>query len=288
MTKGRHDQQAAGRMVSTSANAVAFDRVARITSSAFVQVGDRLQETGIGPALRKARLLRGKSLEEASRETHIRADYLRALERERFDALLGDVYVRGFLRSYSTYLGLDPTKVLTVYNRHFGPSRIMLPDPAPAPKRSGEGPHPHLPGSVIRHPTWTFMIGVALLVLAIFGAVGLLSHSKIAPLAGSGGKGPGAISALPPKVTVALQAASSVEATVSVDGRIAFQGMLRANEARSFEGNSRIDLELATGGTTVVTVNGHRIGKPGSRKGQYAASFGPQDFRGSASPGKSP
>src|SRR5437899_1645495 len=55
---------------------------------------------GIGPALRKARLLRSKSIEEASRETHIRAEYLHALEHEQFDALLGDVYVRAFLRSY--------------------------------------------------------------------------------------------------------------------------------------------------------------------------------------------
>ena len=76
----------------------------------------RVQGIGIGPALRKARLLRGKSLEEASRETRIRAEYLQALERESFDRMLGDVYVRGMLRSYSSYLGLDPTKVVTVYN----------------------------------------------------------------------------------------------------------------------------------------------------------------------------
>src|SRR5438477_12466499 len=71
-----------------------------------------VQRTGIGQALRKARVERGKSIEEASRETRIRAEYLQALERERFDVLPGDVYVRGFLRSYSSYLGLDPKKVL--------------------------------------------------------------------------------------------------------------------------------------------------------------------------------
>lgn len=247
-----------------------------------------MQETGIGPALRKARLLRGKSLEEASRETHIRADYLRALERERFDALLGDVYVRGFLRSYSAYLGLDPGKVLTVYNRTFGPARTMLPDAPATPKRGSAVPHPHLPGSVTRHPSWAFMIGVALLILSVFGAVGLLSRSKTAPQAQTPGQGPGAIAALPPTVTVVVQATSPVEVTVLADGRIAFRGMFRAAEARSFEANSRIDLELAAGGTTVITVNGHSLGKPGSASGPYAASFGPQDFRGKASPGKSP
>jgi cytoskeleton protein RodZ len=253
-----------------------------------VQLREPVQETGIGPALRKARLLRGKSLEEASRETHIRADYLRALERERFDALLGDVYVRGFLRSYSAYLGLDPSKVLTVYNRYFGPSRTMLPDPPPTPKRGSSVPHPHLPGSVTRHPSWAFMIGVALLILSVFGAVGLLSRSKTAPQAQTPGQGVGAIAALPPTVTVAILATSPVEATVLADGKIAFRGMFRASEARSFEANSRIDLELATGGTTQITINGHSIGKPGSASGPYAASFGPQDFRGKASPGKSP
>jgi cytoskeleton protein RodZ len=266
---------------------VAVEWGPRITSSAFVQVGEQVQETGIGPALRKARLLRGKSLEEASRETHIRADYLRALERERFDALLGDVYVRGFLRSYSAYLGLDPTKVLTVYNRHFGPARTMLPDPPPTPKRGGNVPHPHLPGSVTRHPSWAFMIGVALLIMSVFGAVGLLSRGKTAPPVQTG-QGLGSIPALPPTVTVALLAHSPVEATVLADGRIAFRGMLRESEARSFEANSRIDLELATGGTTVITVNGHPIGKPGSASGSWAESYGPQDFRGTVSPEKSP
>src|SRR6266571_9253452 len=104
-------------------------------------MGGLVQGTGIGPALRKARLLRGKSIEEASRETRIRPDYLSALEREQFDALLGDVYVRGFLRSYSTYLGLDSDKVLTVYNRAFGPAQTLLAEPPAAPKRGAAIPH---------------------------------------------------------------------------------------------------------------------------------------------------
>jgi cytoskeleton protein RodZ len=72
--------------------------------------------TGIGPALREARESLGKSLEEASRDTKIKVDHLQALERESFETLGGDVYVRGTLRSYSSYLGLDPDKVLSAYS----------------------------------------------------------------------------------------------------------------------------------------------------------------------------
>src|SRR3989442_4512280 len=159
----------------------------------------RVQGIGIGPALRKARLLRGKSIEEAARETRIRADYLQALERERFEALLGDVYVRGFLRSYSTYLGLDPGKVLTVYNRHFGSPHATLPHVAPAPIRSPRSSHPHLPQLVRHHLSWAYLIGVAVLVLAVFAAAGLFSRSRSAPKAEGLGKGaPSTIPVHPP------------------------------------------------------------------------------------------
>ena len=81
--------------------------------------------TGIGPALREARETLGKSLEEASRDTRIKPGYLQALERESFDTLGGDVYARGFLRSYSAYLGLDPDKVVVAYSDAARAGRIM-------------------------------------------------------------------------------------------------------------------------------------------------------------------
>ena len=128
---------------------------------------------GIGKALRTARLLRRKTIDEASRETRIPRSYLVALEAERFDLLSGDVYVRGALRSYSTYVGLDPNRVLRVYTKHFGPPRAMLPQPPGGPSAD---PVTEPPATLFRSsPTWAFMIGVALLVLAVLATLGLLS-----------------------------------------------------------------------------------------------------------------
>jgi cytoskeletal protein RodZ len=236
---------------------------------------------GIGPALRKARLLRGKSIEEASRETRIRAEYLQALERERFDALLGDVYVRGMLRSYSSYLGLDPTKVVTVYNQHFGGPRPLLPDPTPAPIRSPR--HPHLPQLVRHHPSWTFLIGVALLLLAILSAVGLISRSKGSPRAGNLTDAQPSIPVLPPTVTVVLRAEKAVTAVIRTDNDKPQTFHLRPGEGRSFEGNTRVVVRLDHGATTELTVNGHNLKKPGKKDQPYTATFRPQDFRGTPS-----
>jgi hypothetical protein len=73
---------------------------------------------GVGPALEKARRIRGLSLDEASRDTRLRVDQLTALETEDFAALPNDAFVRGALRTYAQYLGVDPDKVLGAYGRH--------------------------------------------------------------------------------------------------------------------------------------------------------------------------
>ena len=80
---------------------------------------------GVGSALRKARERRGITLDAASRDTKLHIDQLRALEAEDFEALLGDVYVRGSLRTYSQYLGLSPDKVVAAYDRH-AERRLLL------------------------------------------------------------------------------------------------------------------------------------------------------------------
>jgi hypothetical protein len=61
----------------------------------------------IGNSLREARERQGLGYPEIELATKIRAKYIRALEEEDFTAVPGDAYIRGFLRTYAEYLGLD-------------------------------------------------------------------------------------------------------------------------------------------------------------------------------------
>ena len=54
----------------------------------------------------------GVTLAEAEVATRIRQKYLAALEADEWDLLPGEVVGRGFLRNYSTYLGLEPTEMI--------------------------------------------------------------------------------------------------------------------------------------------------------------------------------
>jgi helix-turn-helix protein len=73
----------------------------------------------IGNSLREARLRQRLDFPEIEQGTKIRGKYLRALEDEQFDVLPAQTYVKGFLRSYAEYLGLDGQLYVDEYNSRF-------------------------------------------------------------------------------------------------------------------------------------------------------------------------
>jgi cytoskeleton protein RodZ len=87
----------------------------------------------IGNSLREARLRQSLDFPEIEQGTKIRAKYLRALEEEQFDVLPAQTYVKGFLRSYAEYLGLDGQLYVDEYNSRF----VVGEEESPArPRRS--------------------------------------------------------------------------------------------------------------------------------------------------------
>lgn len=69
----------------------------------------------LGETLRRARLSKGITIEDAERVTRIPRKYLEALEVENYGILPAPVYARGFLRSYAGYLGLNPGDLLPFF-----------------------------------------------------------------------------------------------------------------------------------------------------------------------------
>jgi hypothetical protein len=69
----------------------------------------------LGNTLSRARRARGITLEDVERDTHVSKRYLNALETEDFTIFPAPVYARGFLRTYSRYLGLNPEELIRVF-----------------------------------------------------------------------------------------------------------------------------------------------------------------------------
>ena len=86
----------------------------------------------VGARLRLERELLGMSIEEIARATRIPVTSLERVENDRFDDLPGEVFVRGFLRSYAKTVGLDADEVLAQYG-----SARRVPYVAPMPVAPG-------------------------------------------------------------------------------------------------------------------------------------------------------
>jgi hypothetical protein len=120
----------------------------------------------IGNSLRSARERQGLGYPEIELATKIRAKYIRALEEEDFDAVPGDAYIRGFLRTYADYLGLDGEVYVDEYASRFLTSwRDDEPPRREKPRRVR-----HRDRHVERRAVVLVLAGIALLTALVFVA----------------------------------------------------------------------------------------------------------------------
>jgi cytoskeletal protein RodZ len=92
----------------------------------------------VGQYLRELREQRKMSVEEVSRATRVPIASVERIETDRFDELPGEVFVRGFLKSYARALGVPADDVLA---RYTASRRVawVTPLPISAPSKPARG-----------------------------------------------------------------------------------------------------------------------------------------------------
>jgi cytoskeleton protein RodZ len=81
---------------------------------------DLNEDMTVGDILRSTRLYYNISFEQAEQDLRIKAEHLEALEYNSVERLPGRVYVFGFVRTYSEYLGLDGEKMVSLLKKQAG------------------------------------------------------------------------------------------------------------------------------------------------------------------------
>jgi len=95
-------------------------------------------QNSLGAVLRRCREYHGITLDEAVEATKMGRNYLLALENDRTEEFANKAYLKGFLRTYAVYLGLNPDDMIRQFDR-----QLSLGTAAPAEARrsgiEGEG-----------------------------------------------------------------------------------------------------------------------------------------------------
>ena len=261
-----------------------------------------------GDTLRQAREDLGASLDDAERETHVHRRYLEALEREEPNALPAAVYTRGFIRTYSQYLGLNPDSMLDLFGHQRGSAESPQVRPIPAqvnaPRPISMRPVVALGGLVLVGLLATYLWTQYNSFLESIGQVEQMPTSRTAPGAASptpvgrpaapilsSSPSPEAVPApSPPVISVAPSPVASpsrglvvqaqvVERTwleVVVDGQPALAETVQPGFSRSFTAEQQVRMRVGNAAGVQVAVNGVTQGPLGARGQAVDANWGRQ------------
>jgi len=226
----------------------------------------------IGSSLREARLRQGLDFPEIESGTKIRGKYLQALEEEHFDALPAQAYIKGFLRTYADYLGLDGQLYVDEFNsRYVAPEEMQT---IRARRTAQARSHRRVQGSVLIAALAGIAVVTALVIVAWTSGSPSTQHvAGMSPANGSGAKQKAKhkqTHVQPAKARITLRAVRSNVSLLAVHkggptGKVLLQNVeLSPGEAKHFTRRS-IWVNTGTPSNLRVIVNGKRVTYPGGK-----------------------
>lgn len=221
-----------------------------------------------GKKLREAREQQGFTIEDVEEETKIRKLYIKALEEEEFSVLPPLVYANGFVKSYASFLNLNPEelsgefKELVLYHEDF---EELPPMPVTPPKEP----------LMNKMPVRNIFLAAVFLIVAIWAGnflVGYFTSDTDRPDVNKPpvaenrvepphqGKNP-TPAPVPPQaidklnLTVKIKPQQKSWILIKVDGEEKYQGILTENQQQSFTANDSIYIKAGNAGAVEIFIN---------------------------------
>ena len=229
----------------------------------------------IGSSLREARTRRQIGVAQVEQATKIRGKYLRALEEEQFDVLPSQTYVKGFLRTYADYLGLDGQLYVDEYN-----SRFASGDEWSARSASRAATHRRerrLQANVVL----LALAAIVVLTVVVISAWKVSGSGHVATKTVKRHTTPhrAAVPGAYLEITAVKGPSKVIVNRVGAAGKILFEGTLERGDTQAFNGK-RFWLNVGAPENLLITVAGKRVHVAGYRP--WVLTVTPAGWRGHA------
>lgn len=242
----------------------------------------------VGELLRAERLKKDLSIKDVESAISIRALYLNAIEEGNYGVIPGEVYVKGFIRNYATFLGLDPQQVMEIYRQNKG----QITENVPESSQQEEQPAPKPPQSGNALFKW---LGIAVVAAGIVAGVAWWSSGNQNPVPtpppqSAAPKQPEPITQQPvtqqpitqqpgpnptsstqsvvpakpaAKVIVSAKYNSQCWTQIIADGKQIYEGIPKRGESLTWEAVSNLTAKFGNAGAVDIVYNGNSVGKIG-------------------------
>jgi cytoskeleton protein RodZ len=259
----------------------------------------------LGERFRAAREARGLTLSDVAEHIRIRSVYLAAIEDENWASIGAPVYIRGFLRTYARFLGLDPEEVVADFNGQASAPAEPVPSAPGSPPKTSYLADEQAPARGLSPLIWVAsLVAVVLIAVVVYNEAMLRTHQTAAlpsntpantpvasPMAAAPATALAAASASPdgsatpsPSVspsgspdvagpnTLEVRVSAPSWLRVTVDGNVSMEGTFPAGTVRQFHGKIAM-LRIGNAGGVEVIVDGKSLGKLGSAGDVVERSF---------------
>lgn len=247
----------------------------------------------VGKILYEARAAKGITLLDAEKATSIRASYLDALEQDDYARMPEEVFIKGIIRNYGNYLGLNGPELVDMYKaQKFGTvvenvkskgirevQNVRMNISLKQHRSAGSGVNAYAGPDNKKNIAKQILagaLGVVVLVVGYFAvpkAMEFMQSNKetapaaiaVVPAAEEAKQEVAPVAPVVEKVSVEMTAYGDCWLEVKADGKDIFEGMLRAKDVKAFEAEEKLVVKYGNVGVIEVKVNGVPVSMQGEQ-----------------------
>lgn len=250
----------------------------------------------IGKILYDARVAKGLTLLDAEKATSIRCSYLDALEQDDYSKLPEEVFIKGIIRNYGNYLGLNGPELVDLYKANKAGTlvdevkskgirevdTVKMNISLKQHRSAGSGVDAYQSPNSKKSLARQILAGALCVIILVAGYFAMPKamewlHSKneeeppvaavVIPTETKKEEAPVAPVVIPviENVKVEMVAHGKCWLEVSADGANTYEGMLDAKDTRVFEAKEKLVVKYGNVGVMEVKVNGKPVNMQGEQ-----------------------
>ena len=229
----------------------------------------------VGESLREEREKKGLSLKDIETAISIRTLYLNAIEEGNYHLIPGEVYLKGFIRNYANYLGLNGQQMVDSYRQ------AQLPASSVIESDVSDNPAKMAGKSSINNGKPSKWLLISVLAICVAGSAWwLLGRStteepqlnkqvqQSPSVSNQNAPIQSAIPVQPAKANTVIVTAKYTDqcwTSVAVDGKNIYEGTPQSGDTITWEGQKEITITAGNAGGIEISLNGQSAGKLGEK-----------------------
>lgn len=192
----------------------------------------------VGKLLKSTRVKKKLSLEKVGSQTKIKKEFIQAIEKEDWQTLPEFPAVLGFVKSIARFLKVNERQAVALLRRDYPPKVLAV------------NPKPDVSSQFTWSPRLTFIVGIAIVLLIIFGYLAIQYSNFLSP----------------PKLAVERPLEGEVikNSNVVVLGKVDLDATLKVNNQPVLveeDGTFKLEIEIFEGTQEIVVKATSRSGK---------------------------